>query len=56
MCIKILYIINNNEKNSVGRGAIFKPKTLSWYFKKMTKTGLEPATFGLENLPSYPLG
>ena len=38
-------------------GAIFELKTLSSYLKKrLTETGFEPTTSGLENLPSYPLG
>ena len=36
MCIKVLYNIKNNKKNSVGAGggARFEPKTLSSYLKK----------------------
>ena len=32
-----------------GGGALFEPKTLSMYLKKMTEPGLEPTTSGLEN-------
>ena len=56
MYIKVLYSIKKN-KNNVGEGAIFEPKTLSMYFKKKktkkskkknNEPGLEPMTFGLE--------
>ena len=59
MYIKVLHNIKNNKKSGgVVGGAIFEPKSLSSYSKKnrMTETGLEPTTFGLENLPSCPLG
>ena len=49
-------------KNPGGGGQYLNPKYSEVIFKKnkkierLTKAGLEPMTFGLENLPSYPLG